>query len=424
MKKLLCVICLAWLSGTMVCNAQADEIGELKSQVMEQDKQLKVLQEKLEKYELLHQQNNQILARHISELSSQKAPEAKLPDALKWAEKVNIFGDFRYRHETIEAENDGKPDQHRNRFRARIGLKAEINDEWDMGFRFASGSEDPVSTNQTLSNSFASKGFWIDQAYLDYHPELIKGLHIYGGKMSNPFHRVGDNQLIWDDDLTPEGIAAKHKISLGESDEIFINGGGFWVTESSSSNADMSVWGLQSGLKHQFDEKNYLLGGITYYNYGNIKNAGDLDVAASSFFGNTSTDGVFANDYDIVELFCEAGTKATPVPLAVFGNYVENTVADTSGDSGWLAGFKINKADKPGSWELSYDYRELQKDAVVGTFCDSDFIGGGTNGQGSRFGAKYQVAKNVQAGLTYFLNDRQDQDNNYRRLQADMVLKF
>jgi len=66
----------------------------------------------------------------------------------------------------------------------------------------------------------------------------------------------------------------------------------------------------------------------------------------------------------------------------------------------------------------------LQKDAVVGAFSDSDFIGGGTNGRGSRFGGKYQLAKNVQTGLTYFLNDRQDEDNNYRRLQVDMVLKF
>ena len=149
-----------------------------------------------------------------------------------------------------------------------------------------------------------------------------------------------------------------------------------------------------------------------------------MDVGSDSFFGNTSTGGVFANDYDLVELFGEAGTTATPVPLSVFGNYVENTAADTSGDSGWLVGLKINKAKKPGSWELSYDYRELQKDAVVGTFCDSDFIGGGTNGKGSRFGAKYQVAKNVQAGLTYFLNERQNEDNDYRRLQADVVLKF
>ena len=248
-RKFLWVMFLVLLSGGIL-NAQTDELSDLKMQIAKQNEKLQLLQEKLEKYEKHHQQNNQILAQHISELSSQKAAEPKLPDALKWAEKVKFSGEFRYRHETIEAENDGKPDRHRNRFRARIGLKTKVNDEWDLGFRFASGNEDPVSTNQTLNSSFATKDFWIDKAYLDFHPEAVKGLHIIGGKMSNPFYKVGKNQLIWDGDLTPEGIAAKHIFFLGESGEIFINGGGFFVTESSSSDTDMSVWGVQSGLKH------------------------------------------------------------------------------------------------------------------------------------------------------------------------------
>ena len=416
MKKSIVSVVVLLLFAWQGPDVKADEVAELKQQMTN-------IQKRLEQLETQRSQQGKEMEEQISKMVEEKEIKA-LPDSLKWIEKVKLSGDFRYRHETIEAENDGKPDRHRNRIRARIGLKAKVNDEWDLGFRLAGGSEDPVSTNQTLSGSFSSKGFWIDRAYLDYHPTAIENLHVVAGKMGNPFYKVGKNQLIWDGDLSPEGLAVKHKIKITQSDELFVNGGGFFVTESSSSDSDMSLWGAQGGLKHKLDKNTYVLGGISYYDYGNIKGAEDLDVSKSKFFGNSSDGGVFVNDYDIVELFAEAGTKIDKTPVAAYGNYVKNCVADTSGDTGWLAGFKINKAKKPGSWEFSYDYRELQKDAVVGAFSDSDFIGGGTNGKGSRFGAKYQIAKNIQTGLSYFLNDRQDLDNNYRRLQIDMVLKF
>ena len=41
-------------------------------------------------------------------------------------------------------------------------------------------------------------------------------------------------------------------------------------------------------------------------------------------------------------------------------------------------GATLNKAKDPGSWQFEYDYRDIQADAVVGKFNDSDFVGGGT----------------------------------------------
>ncbi len=413
---MICLLASGWCPGFL----QADEMEDLKQQLAEQGKQIQAMQEKLEQFETQDQKNNQILTRHINELNDQYK-EPKWPDKFKWIENLKISGDLRYRHETIEAEDDGKPDQHRNRIRARIGLDTAVNEEWNLGFRLASGSDDPVSTNQTLGSAFTSKSIWIDLAYADYHPLAVKNLNVIGGKMSNPFVIVGKNQLIWDGDLTPEGIAGKYKISLSETDEIFASGGGFWVTESSSGN-DVSLWGLQSGLKHTFNESTYALGGISYYDYGNIEGEGPL--YGNKFFGNTSVNNVFVNDYNEVELFAEAGTKIVELPVGLYGNYVSNCAADTSGDGGWLVGCSINKAKDPGSWEFSYDYRELQRDAVVGTFSDSDFIGGGTDGKGSRFGAAYQITKNVQTAIGYFLNDRGVNDDAYRRLQLDLLLKF
>ena len=147
--------------------------------------------------------------------------------------------------------------------------------------------------------------------------------------------------------------------------------------------------------------------------------------------GNTngSTDpnvSTWASDFDILEVFAEYGTKLGTVPVAVFGSWLVNTVAATDYDTGWLLGTKLGKAKDPGSMEFVYDYRDLERDAVVGAYSDSDFIGGLAGGKGHRFGMNYQLARNVQYGMIYFHNQvtLEDPDLDYRRLQADLKVKF
>ena len=64
---------------------------------------------------------------------------------------------------------------------------------------------------------------------------------------------------------------------------------------------------------------------------------------------------------------------------------------------------------------------------MAGRLNDSDFIGGGSGGEGHEFKAAYQIHKNVKAGLTYILAERDRSSGNdldYSRLMADVILKF
>jgi hypothetical protein len=202
----------------------------------------------------------------------QDKEETEIPEALKWASKLHWFGDFRYRYEYIDQRE--REVRHRNRIRARLGLGVTVNDEWDLGFRLATGqgevSGDPVSTNQTLDEAFSRKPFWLDQAFLAYHPQWLERLNLYAGKIENPFYRVGKNQMIWDSDLTPEGVGLLYGMPLGEQTSLNWAAGGFWVNEESAG-GDTSLWGLQGYLKHQFDKPTYLLGGASLFCYGNIQ---------------------------------------------------------------------------------------------------------------------------------------------------------
>lgn len=417
-----------------VGGAKGDELDDLKHQMAQQSQKLQEMQQKLETLEAQQtQQAQQSLTLQETVIKAIENPQTvTLPENLKWMEKIKINGDFRYRYEMIDEE--GSDNRNRNRIRARLGLTAKINDDFDTGFRLATSENwgeddagDPVSTNQTLDDAFSKKSFWLDLAYFHWHPKSIGGLNVYAGKMENPFYRAGGNQLIFDSDLTPEGIALQYAGDWAEQANWFVNAGGFYVDEVKSG-ADTSLWGAQGGLKHTFEDKSYILGGASLYCFGNIQGheAFMTDNGSDKFFGNSNTGngGFYTKDYDLTELFGEYGFNLGQTPTAVYANYVQNGVADSSEDTGWLVGGKYGKCKDPGSWELSYDYRDLEADAVVGAFSDSDFIGGGTNGKGHRFGYTYQLAKNLQGVLTYFLNDKGDDGHDYNRLQADLVFKF
>ena len=420
MRKRVLLTTIVLLVVGQVSTARAEDIAELRKQIAE-------MQRRLEQLDAKQSRQDKTMEEEISRAVEKKQIGA-LPDSLKWVENVKISGDLRYRHESIDAESSDrwKKGRHRHRIRARLGLDAKVNNEWSLGFRIASGASEPTSTNQSLDDGFSSKDLWLDLAYFDWHPEATEGLNVYGGKMKNPFYRVGKNQLIWDGDVNPEGIAAKYKILFGEYDTLHINVGGFWAEES-SSDVDQSLWSAQAYLKHKFQDKSYLLGGVSYFGYANTRGKSTLFDDEDGYGNTVTTVGdrtFYVNDYDIIEGFGEYGFKVGEMPVSVFGNYVQNTAATTPEDTGWLIGFKLNKAKNPGSWQFSYNYRDLEKDAVIGVFSDSDFIGGGTAGKGHKFGFKYQLAENLQTGLTYFLNERGANDDDYRRLQVDLAFKF
>ena len=348
-----------------------------------------------------------------------------------WAEKVKFKGDFRYRHEWFDEERKDR-NRARQRIRFRLGMEAHPTEDMSVYARFVTGGSDPVSTNQTLDGGFSTKGFMLDKAYVDYHPASLKGLHLLAGKLGNPLYRVSD--LVWDGDLSLEGLALTYSTSVSETTNVFMNCGAFWVNENSSAE-DQMLYACQMGLTQQITEDAKFTVGASHYNYYNLRAGTGVVYDPEDSFGNSATDTdpgpdkdlVYDNEFKLCEAFCKFEMKAGGLPFSLYGNYVRNHEADSGKDTGWLAGCKLGKAKTPGSWELGYNYRELEADCVIGALTDSDFNGGGTGGQGHKFSAKYQVNKAAQLACTYFLtNDISDasSEDGYKRLQLDFIVKF
>jgi len=181
------------------------------------------------------------------------------------------------------------------RIRARLGVRAEISDDWTAGIRLATGSDDsPVSTSQTLGGGMGKKDIWLDQAYLTYRP--AKWATVTGGRIANPFEST---DTLFSNDLNFDGIAAIFKQPLqGRDVTLFGTLGAFateyanngWNSSSMSEGATENKWllGAQVGADWKINNQNSLRGALAYYHFDNI--AGKRSSACSPWAGDESCD--------------------------------------------------------------------------------------------------------------------------------------
>lgn len=333
---------------------------------------------------------------------------------LAGAERLRWSGDFRYRYENIDA----LVDRNRNRLRSRLLLEAAVTDDLQVGVGLASGSADPVSSNQTLGDGGSSKQINLDLAYVQWSG--WSDTRLVAGKFKNQLYRAGDNGLLWDGDWRPEGASLHYN-----NGTFFAVGLGTWL-ESDSIKQEEFSYGVQAGVKWPLGQNVLLTAGAGYYQFDTSDKRPFL--LNGVFSGNSvAANGLtYLFDYEEVEAFAELAFTAFGRPTTLFGDYVENQDADEN-NQGYTLGFNYGKAKSRGTWDFSYAYRKLEADAVLGLLADSDFGAGGTNAKGSIFKATYAFGDNWNFQAAYFLNrinlaagNPQDLD----RLQVDMNFKF
>ena len=350
--------------------------------------------------------------------------------AANWSESIKIKGDLRYRNEIINKE--GAQQRHRQRIRARIGIFGKVNENIKVGIQVASGSDDPVSTNQTLGGGASTKPIGIDLAYFEITIKKLPRFRLTAGKMKLPFIKPGKSELIWDGDFNPEGGVLSYSTKTGQID-LTLTGAALWIEER-KENKNSYISAVQAVLKAKVNEKKTgLMFGAGFFGYSNTIGYQPFYDSEDSY-GNAVTYGVvdgktvdvYLNDYELLELFCEVTHDFQDIPVTVIGDFVTNTAADSLG-TGWLIGLRVGKAKKPGSWQFRYIYRKVESESMPGVFTDSDFIGGGTDGKGHELGGVIQLAVNTTLNLTWFKNQIGVHAQNaidYNRLQAGLQFKF
>jgi hypothetical protein len=424
-----------------------------KAEVQAIEAQMKTLAERLSKLEAsntqLQSENQELKAvvdrreaeidylksqtKELREESAVASNEISKVKGADWATKLKGRGDFRYRHEGIESERvvsgqaEDAADRTRHRIRARLGFDYAVTDTVKGSLLFATGGDDPRSSNQTLGGTGTRKSIGVDMAYVDW--KFMNGANLVLGKQPYPFVRPGQS-MFFDSDFNPEGGAVKFDRGM-----FFGSGYGWWLTEQFNSNPagennDSNLFGAQVGMKFP------LLGGETvlaahYFDCGACQDNSPL--YANNGNGNTtytipgSTINLLRYDYEILQLSVQMGTTLFDQPFTFWADYAQNMASDVEYDTAYGVGVVLGKASNAKTWEAGIAYQSIDKDALFAQIIDSDFGDGRTDSEGWFLKGGYAPVKNVTLNATYFINTLNKDvgvELDYNRLQLDVNYKF
>ena len=268
--------------------------------------------------EIVKQQLRDDLKREVMAKAEKEnwASPGKYPE---WAQRIRFYGDVRTRYEgdfypkgngplqNYNAINTGSPflednsnafnpyfpptyntsqDRNRFRFRARLGLDADLYEGFAAGLRIATGdNSSPVSLNQTFGTNggnFSKYALWLDRAFLKYQP--LQDLVFSAGRFDNPFWSPTD--LAWYKDLGFDGFAVQGKYEVMEGFTPFAVAGAF-PTFNTDLNAGLNtvdlngpvklpsrdrwLFGGQAGFSARFDPETNLRVAVAYYDFTNVQ---------------------------------------------------------------------------------------------------------------------------------------------------------
>jgi hypothetical protein len=255
-------------TNTQSPNLLSGELNQLKSLILNQNKAIEDLKEKLKQQETMIQAlqkqrdpdnetskqpsaNSEAASllplgspttaesANASPTQSNVAPADKKADK-KAEEKpaasalsINGFkfsGDFRFRLD-MQARSGNEiapPLQNvRSRYRIRLNVDKDISSMFNFHLQVSTGPYNVGTTNdQDFAGTVAKHPFSLAEGYLDFHPN--SNISLRGGRMEEVF---ADNmRFIWDDDVRFNGFQQVVKLPINADNFLEIRAGEYWLS--------------------------------------------------------------------------------------------------------------------------------------------------------------------------------------------------
>jgi hypothetical protein len=287
--------------------------------------------------------------------------------------KLKLYSDVRFRVEADrnsdkKIKDEKRTDRDRLRYRARFGLKYDMTDNIEFGMRARTGAaNNPQSPHVTIGRYMESGQFSIDKAYIKLK---INYFWAIAGKNSMPFW--GQNEMLWDGDVNPEGVSFGGKLKLSDNTKLG------------------SVFGyyiLANNVLVDTENKNP---SQTFFNHNNMMIAQlklcniikDNKLTVSSGLIAANNKGNFKDDFDNFEYAIWATSlqyKLNNFGLTLGVDYFNNivdykdyiSVANNHKDqkTGYVGSIKYGK----GKFVTAFTYASIQKYAVIDMFAQDDW---------------------------------------------------
>lgn len=362
---------------------------------------------------------------------AEEPAKLKLSDVVKSA---TFGGDFRGRYESLYRRDPGITDRSRFRYRIRIGTEMKLPDNFTFGFRLGAGTGEQFSNNQTFDNLASQKSIFVDLAYLSWSPKASEGLtaKLAAGKAPNLLWRPQSADLIWDDDLNPEGFLESGSYKRGPL-SLFVNALQMVADEDQETARNQWLFSQQAGFEASLPGGTALRSAVAYHKWSDENRSGFSQVGVN--LGNRRTAaGVLSNRFGVGEWTTELAGKAG-IPVSAQVTLARNLRAQTLGGprarDGYQFGLILGKAKGQGGWELGAFKKYSESDVTVADVADSDFGEGGTNRVGGIFWATYNLREWLQARAKFFTTKSLDPalqaartPLTTRRLQLDVQTRF
>lgn len=372
-----------------------------------------------------------------------KASKLKVSDAI---DNATVYGDIRVRYEDRKgtgidgtAGTNAEEKKQRNRYKITLGVKTESGD-WYTDLAMAMGSagrSDNATFGKASGGTMNDKEtVFIKRAMVGY--KATDWLTAEAGRMDNPLYTT---PMVWDADLTWEGLAEKLKYKVGDAD-LFLTaaqaqyrGENIKFSDATVDRATVGMYAFQGGAKYAINDRTSAKAAVTYTRIGSNANlsAANAPIPFSPGTGvNTNAlakaNGYGTNDLRTIEVPAEINfMAATNMGIRLFGDYAYNTKGDErakhsalaaaaggasgSDDTAWMLGvaigsakdlkaFEGNKMAK-GDWSARVWYQDVGVWSVDANAVDSDFMDSRVNMKGTTFKAQYNVQDNVALNFAY-----------------------
>lgn len=366
--------------------------------------------------------------------SAGQAATAGLPTGLDWIDNntnLTFYGDLRLRFEadwdsqnTAGAERD---DRNRGRLRARAGFNYKVTDAWSFGSRIRTGSS---RSQQSPHLTFAANDdlrddldFVVDRYFVQFKQDAFTG---WAGRNTSPFWH--QNELFWDEDVTPTGVAGTYDAKLGAGTLSTI-AGGFYLPDGGY---DLNGQMLAGQLKYSLPVK-----------------TSQLTAAAGLHFmnGESGANNLLSRngdrDYLIGVASAQWSVPLMGIPFTLgadifnnFQNYDAPDVApfpasDDDETFGYVLSASFGQLKKQHDWQLGYYYAHIETFAVNASYAQDDWVRFGNGPQtassdfeGHEIRAAYALSKNINVMARMYLVEAITTVQDGNRFRLDLNWKF
>jgi hypothetical protein len=337
-------------------------------------------------------------------------------------------GDFRFRLEADRDRRNDADDRQQARLRMRLWGEVDVVEGLTVGTRIVTANPgDPNSTHVTIGDGFDDVKVAFDRAFVRYRVPTEWRFDLTAGKFAPQFMHISIyNELIWDNDIQPEGL----QTVLEPASWIRLLGG-YYAVVNQSSGKDTGLGEFQAVATGGTGEL-VIRGAFGARLYGEFDQTGATREArfnqGNALIVDPATGDTinFASEFQIWNAWADFAYDGWSVPVTVAGEYWTNGEADeVFEDDGWSAGAAVGGLGAPGKWRAAYQYQQVGRESVFSPDAQDDFLDA-TNFDGHLASLAWEFVKGANVRFWALWSKRREppEDTWQKRFRLDFNFKW